>query len=369
MGNLLSEGMTLPNGSEVECLLGEGAFAEVYRIRHRFFGRQALKIFKERAIDAAAMESQISEAMLLSRIGHPNIIRVFDAGVLDTEDGVRGYFTMEYVPGGTLYKFWQSFGDSFVLVDDVVNILIQICRGLSVAHGESPPIIHRDIKPQNILIGYDAGGIRARVSDFGLARQVSPLTLMASVAGTLAFKPPEAFKNSKNDSTAGDIYALGVTAYLLLTDNFPYEVDSDLGWIDEKGFDKAAPLITSINDAVDKNLEKIIMKCIALNPKERWQNAQELLDELQSYQERGRVVKSGKKHSSKSMVSQKSLRRISNLDVEKAAGLVKKALEKSRLYGELTEAADLMEEALNYDPSLRDRYADKLRLWRSGISM
>jgi serine/threonine protein kinase len=121
---------------------------------------------------------------------------------------------MEYVPGGSLDRFWRSHGASVVPIETTVEIMRQVCRGLAVAHAGTPPIIHRDIKPQNILVGYEADGLRARVSDFGLAKKVNPLTLLATAAGTLAFKPPETFSNSKADSCAADVWALGVTTYL-----------------------------------------------------------------------------------------------------------------------------------------------------------
>ena len=104
---------------------------------------------------------------------------------------------MENVSGGSLEKFWQSHGRQFIPVETAIDLTKQVCRGIAQAHRENPPIIHRDIKPQNILVGYEADGLRARVSDFGLAKKVNPLTLLATAAGTLAFKPPEAFAERK----------------------------------------------------------------------------------------------------------------------------------------------------------------------------
>ena len=130
------------------------------------------------------LEQYLGEAIILSRIGHPNVIRVYDANVTETSRGLCGFFTMEYVAGGNLEHFWRSHGVQFVPIETTVEILRQACRGIAVAHSQEPPIIHRDIKPQNILVGYDAGGIRVRVSDFGLAKRVNPLTLMASAKGT-----------------------------------------------------------------------------------------------------------------------------------------------------------------------------------------
>src|SRR5438874_620115 len=166
---LLEEGQTVRDTYEVERFLGQGAFAEVYRVKHRFLGRQAMKVFKRAGITQRETEEMLGEAILLSRIGHPNIVRVFDANVFETPKGVFGFFTMENVPGGSLDKFWHSHGTHLVPIDTAVELMRQVCRGLAVAHSEKPPMIHRDIKPQNILVGYENDGLRARVSDFGLA--------------------------------------------------------------------------------------------------------------------------------------------------------------------------------------------------------
>ena len=130
----------------------------------------------------------------------------------------------------------------------------QVCRGLCVAHSANPPIIHRDIKPQNILVGYEADGLRARLSDFGLAKEVNPLTLLASAAGTLAFKPPEVFADSKSDSPAGDVYAVGVTLYLMLSDCFPYEIGPDFSLVSPSDFDTPARPLAELNLDVDAAL-------------------------------------------------------------------------------------------------------------------
>src|ERR1700722_11870722 len=108
---ILEPGAILRDTYEVERFLGEGAFAEVYRVKHRFLGRQSLKLFKRVGMSMADIQEMLGEAILLSRIGHPNIVRVFDANVIETKGETRGYFTMEYVAGGSLQKFWQSFGN------------------------------------------------------------------------------------------------------------------------------------------------------------------------------------------------------------------------------------------------------------------
>jgi eukaryotic-like serine/threonine-protein kinase len=130
---LLTTGQQAAGGYLVERYLGEGAFAEVYRVRHRYLGRQAMKVFK-RAAGRGAVEETLSEAVLLSRLGHPNIVRVFDAGTVTTTAGERAYFTMEYVAGGNLEKFWNAHRPRYLPVDDTVRILHQVSAGLALAH-------------------------------------------------------------------------------------------------------------------------------------------------------------------------------------------------------------------------------------------
>src|ERR1700680_333869 len=127
---LLEEGQTVRETYEVERFLGEGAFAEVYRVKHRFLGRQAMKVFKRVGMNIEEIHEMLGEAILLSRLAHPNIVRVFDANLLETTRGTCGYFTMENVSGGTLHKFWQSYGPQFVPVQMTVDLVKQVCRGI-----------------------------------------------------------------------------------------------------------------------------------------------------------------------------------------------------------------------------------------------
>lgn len=365
---LLKEGEQLRGTYEVERFLGEGAFAEVYRVKHRFLGRQALKIFKRTGMTIEEIDEMLGEATLLSRIGHPNIVRVFDANIVETERGMCGYFTMEHVPGGTLDKFWRSHGVHTVPVETSVDLLKQVCRGLLMAHSETPPIIHRDIKPQNILVGYEAEGLRARLSDFGLARRVNPLTLLVSAAGTLAFKPPETFLDPKADSRAADVYALGVTLYLLLTDQLPYEIDPELGWSDMRAFEKVILPPSEWNSEADAAMDMIVLKCLATEPAVRYQSARELLDGLESWRKPVKKRLSPVKGLSSEM-SKSVLGAHTPFDQEAARKRARESLRIAREEGKLLEAADLMEEAFNQSPALRERYGPQVRLWRSGISM
>lgn len=366
---LLQEGFQIAGTYQVERFLGEGAFAEVYRVRHRFLGRQAMKVFKRLNMTEAEVLEALAEAILLTHLRHPNIVSVHDANVFQSPKGICGYFTMEYVPGGSLDRFWRSHGACIVPIETTVEIMRQVCRGLSLAHASTPPIIHRDIKPQNILVGYEADGLRARISDFGLAKTVNPLTLLATAAGTLAFKPPETFARSKADSCAADVWAIGVTLYLLLTDQLPFDVDPDLGWSNQKAFEKNLPPPSSWNTDVDPSLEKIVLRCLRADPTERYPTARLLLDALDGWRKPAPSSASRRKETTASQLSKGALGQHSPVDQEEAHRLVRQALKSAREEGHLFEAADMMEEAFNKSPSLRDRYANQVRLWRCGISM
>jgi serine/threonine-protein kinase len=364
--SILYEGQTIRDTYEVERFLGEGAFAEVFRVRHRFLGRQAMKVFKSAGMTVADIEDMLGEAIMLSKIGHPNIVRVFDANTIETQNGLFGYFTMENVPGGSLDKFWQSHGTTFVPVETTVDLIKQVCRGLSVAHREQPPIVHRDIKPQNILVGYETDGLRARVSDFGLAKRVNPLTLLATAAGTISFKPPEAFTESKGDSCAADVWAIGTTLYLLLTDQLPYKFPTDLGWGSRELFNEQIRPASDLNADVNRTLDDIVSRSLKLHPADRFQNAMDMLEALEHW-------KPGIDHiASKTACADVSKAALggkhSSPNAQQAQNMAKDALELKK-QGRLADAADLMEEAFNKWPELRQKYAPQVRLWRCGISM
>lgn len=362
---LLEDGEVVRDTYEIERFLGEGAFAEVYRVKHKFLGRQAMKVFKSPSTSLEEIEEKLSEATILSRIGHPNIIRVFDAGIVETHIGQCGYFTMEYVAGGSLETFWQSHGAKFVPISDAIEIIRQACTGLAVAHAEQPPIIHRDIKPQNILVGYDTQGLRIRVSDFGLAKKVNPLTLLASARGTPAFKPPECLSNV--DSCAGDVWAIGSTLYLLLTDRLPFPMDSMMDFSSGKCWEHPFIPAGSFNDQVDSALDSIILRSLALKPDDRYQDAQEMLEDLVQW----KLPKPGRLDKRKASANEykSSLRSSAQRDEASGEEIVAKALQLSQDTSRLMEAADLLEEALNSFPELRQRYEYQLRLWRRGILM
>ena len=366
---ILKEGQKIRDTYEVERFLGEGAFAEVYRVQHAFLGRQAMKVFKAPGLTEKDVRGWLDEAVLLSKIGHPNIIRVFDANTLTTKRGTFGYFTMEYVAGGSLERFWQSHRNRFIPIDIAVEIFKQSCRGIAIAHAEDPPIVHRDIKPQNILVGYDKSGLLVRISDFGLARSVNPLTLLASTKGTLLFKSPEALDDLQCDSVAGDVWALGVSLYLILTDRFPYSPQKGEEFHDQKRFTRPLESASHFNYQIDRKLDQILFKALDRNPDRRYPTAMELLDDLERM---GMPVGKESVDTKKPNLiddSKSALGMHTPADEQKARRKAVRASEMAKQASRLQEAADLMEEAVNQWPALQDEYEYLIPLWRRGLMM
>jgi serine/threonine-protein kinase len=264
---LLEAGEHVTGGSYVvERLLGQGAYSEVYRVRHAVLGRLAMKVLR-RVGTLAQTHGLLGEAVLLSRIGHPNVVRVFDAGTVTTAAGERGWFTMEYVAGGNLDDFRTAHTSGPVPVADTVEVLTQICAGLATAHAEDPPIVHRDLTPWNVLVGQGRHGIRVRIGDFGLARRADPGTGLTSGEGTLAFMAPESLRYGIGSSTAADVYSVGVLAYLLLTDVLPHR---DLAHTVYGAERRQAPVAPSrFNRDVDAGLDRLVLSALDPDPGRR----------------------------------------------------------------------------------------------------
>jgi serine/threonine-protein kinase len=280
---LLSTDQQVTGGSYVvERLLGQGAYSEVYRVRHAVLGRLAMKVLR-RVGTLAETHRLLGEAVLLSRIGHPNVVRVFDAGTVTTPAGERGWFTMEYVAGGNLDDYRTAHTSGPVPVADAVEVLTQICAGLAMAHREDPPIVHRDLTPWNILVGQDQRGLRVRIGDFGLARRTDPGTGLTSGEGTLAFMAPEALRFGLGSSTAADVYSVGVLAYLLLTDVLPHR---DISFTVYGAARREPPVAPSrFNRDVDGELERIVLRALEPEPSRRIPDAMALLAELECWRD------------------------------------------------------------------------------------
>lgn len=198
--------------------LGSGRFADVYLVRHRYLGMQALKLLVD-AYDEEAGHEAFREAFVLSRITHPGIVRVFDANRVGLRECDNPYITMEYVESGTLADMIDAsaFGLRPIAA---LDIGLQIARALAHAHQLEDAIVHRDIKPSNILIESADSRLTARVADFGLAKAVDRFTDCVAAAGTLLYTAPESLRGF--ETPGSDVFSLGLVLHELLTGVLPF---------------------------------------------------------------------------------------------------------------------------------------------------
>ena len=272
---------------------------------------------------------------------------------------------MEFVAGGTLQDYWRSFGTAFVPSATAVEVIRQVCRGLTVAHGGTPPLVHRDIKPQNLLVGYEGDGLRVRIADFGLAKWVNPLTLFATALGTLPFKAPEVFENPKGDSCAGDVCAVGCTLYLLLTDRLPWR---GLGGKSDEPAARTLGLVSmrEFNPKVDPGLERITAKALAWERADRYPDVGPMLVELDAWKPQSAPAEKAKDLNSSVMKT--ALGPIASPNEARGEQLRKQAMLLALNPTKLNEAADLMEEAFIHLPNLRERFDYRIELWRRWLT-
>lgn len=195
----------------VEQLLGGGAYGDVYRVRHRFLGLQAMKVLRPDPMNQS-VEGLLAEARLLVDLLHPNIVRVYDANESATPAGTFAYITMEHLPVGTLSSLLAR--RVRLPLPSVLEIGSQLLSALDCAHRSSPPVIHRDITPGNVLVSRESP-IFVKLADFGNAGRVHPETRILRAAGTIRYLPPEAAFGFATE--LGDLYAVALLLYEALT--------------------------------------------------------------------------------------------------------------------------------------------------------
>jgi eukaryotic-like serine/threonine-protein kinase len=254
-------------------LLGSGGMAQVYLAHDEVLDRDvALKILRgPYAEDEEFVGRFRQEARSAAGLSHPNIVSVYDQG--RSEDGAY-YMAMEYVPRGTLKDRIQR--DGALAPDAAVGVALQIADALQAAHEKG--VIHRDIKPQNVLVTH-MGDVK--VTDFGIARAASAtkVTRTGHVLGTAGYMSPE---QAKGDTVGpqSDLYSLGVVLYEMLTGNLPYEADSALGQA-MKHIIEPPPSPREANPEVSEALDALTRKLLAKNPEDRCSSAAALADELE----------------------------------------------------------------------------------------
>jgi serine/threonine protein kinase len=264
-------GTVLSGRYRLEAKLGSGGMSTVYLARDQTLDRQvAVKVMhREMSEQADQLERFRQEARSVAKLSHPNVVSVIDAG----EDGGHPYIVFEYVEGETLKQ--RINRDGALDPQEAIAYAIEIARGLSMAHARN--MVHRDIKPQNILI--DAEG-RAKLTDFGISRQLEQdgMTATGRVLGTTDYVAPEQAMGRKVDPRT-DIYSLGVVLYEMLVGQVPFSADSQVG-VAMKHVNEELPDVQRRRPEVSAAVALVVERSTAKNPDERYQKVGEMIDDL-----------------------------------------------------------------------------------------
>ena len=266
---MLNAGDFLQNRYEIINCIGSGGMADVFRARdHKLNRFVAIKVLKaEFRSDKEFVSKFRVEAQAAAGLAHPNIVNVYDVG---DENGVY-FIVMELVEGITLKTYILSKGN--LSVREATGISLQVASGLEAAHNNG--IIHRDVKPQNIIISTDG---TAKVADFGIARAASSDTINSNVMGSVHYSAPEQSRGGFSDAKS-DIYSLGVTMYEMLTGRVPFDGDSTV----EVALKHLQEEIVSPREYVPdlpRAIEQIILKCTQKSPDRRYQSMSLLIRDL-----------------------------------------------------------------------------------------
>ena len=270
---MIMKGQKISDRYQIIKSIGEGGMANVYLAYDTILDRNvAVKVLRgDLATDEKFVRRFQREALSASSLSNPNIVEVYDVG----EDNGEYYIVMEYVEGKHLKKIKKKRGK--LTVPEVVDIVLQITSGLSVAHDSY--IIHRDIKPQNILI-LDNGLVK--ITDFGIAvaMNATQLTQTNSVMGSVHYLPPEQ-ASGKGATLQSDIYSIGILMYELLTGKLPFKGDNAVE-IALKHLKEPMPSIRDEYPEIPQSVENIILKATAKNPKNRYADAREMHEDLKT---------------------------------------------------------------------------------------
>jgi eukaryotic-like serine/threonine-protein kinase len=265
-------GTTLSDRYALESKLGSGGMSTVYLARDRTLERWvAVKVLHREISDQPdQIERFRREARTVAQLSHPNLVAVIDAG----EDGGHPYIVFEYVEGETLKQRIERLGR--LPLDEAAAYAIEIGRGLAAAHNAR--MVHRDVKPQNVLI--DAEG-RAKVTDFGIARELESdgLTATGRVLGTTDYVSPEQAMGHNVDARS-DIYSLGVVLYEMLTGRPPFEAETLVG-VAMKHVNEQMPDVQVRRPQVSSALAAVVDRATFKDPGRRYQEMAEMLDDLE----------------------------------------------------------------------------------------
>ena len=252
---MLTEGMYIADRYEIIGKIGAGGMSDVYKAKDLTLGRfVAIKVLKpEFSEDLNFVTKFRTEAQSAAGLEHPNIVNIYDVG---SEKGMH-YIVMEYVEGITLKTYIEKKGQ--LSFKEAVSIAIQVGRGIEAAHSKG--IIHRDIKPQNIIISTEG---KVKVTDFGIARAASSNTISSDVMGSVHYSSPEQARNGFVDGKS-DIYSLGIVMYEMVTGRVPFDGDTTVAVAIQHLQEEIVPP-SAYAPNLPISMEKIILKCTQKNP-------------------------------------------------------------------------------------------------------
>ena len=270
---MIAKGQLINDRYEIEKLIGEGGMANVYLARDTILDRKvAVKVLRgDLAGDEKFVRRFQREALSASSLSHPNIVEIYDVG----EDEGNFYIVMEFIEGKTLKQLIKKRG--VLSLPETMDIMLQLLDALASAHDSY--IIHRDIKPQNIMIK-ESGLVK--ITDFGIAMALNSaqLTQTNSVMGSVHYLPPEQ-ASGKGSTIRSDIYSLGILMFEMLTGKVPFRGDSAVE-IALKHMKEPLPSVREINPVVPQSVENIILKAAAKNPKNRYKDVREMADDIRT---------------------------------------------------------------------------------------
>ncbi|MCQ2529736.1 MAG: Stk1 family PASTA domain-containing Ser/Thr kinase [Lachnospiraceae bacterium] len=251
--------------------IGTGGMSEVYKAKcHKLNRFVAIKFLKqEYCEDKTFVQKFQIEAQSAAALLHPNVVSVYDVNEVD---GIY-YIVMEYVDGITLKQYIDRNGR--LPIKEATSIAIQIGQGIEAAHNAN--IIHRDIKPQNVLISREG---KIKVTDFGIARTTTANTISHDILGSVHYISPEQARGSQVD-VRSDIYSFGIVYYEMVTGMLPFDGESTVS-IALKHIQETVPLVSDITDNVPNSVVRIIEKCTQKKPERRYQKMASLLSDLKT---------------------------------------------------------------------------------------
>ena len=266
---MVKNGIILGKRYEVISKIGAGGMADVYKGKDHMLNRYvAIKILKkEFKEDENFVRKFRSEAQAAAGLIHPNVVNVYDVG----EDRGLYYMVMELVEGITLKEYIDKKGR--LSHKETISIAIQMCTGIGVAHAAN--IIHRDIKPQNIIISKDG---KVKVTDFGIAKATTSNTISSNAMGSVHYTSPEQARGGFSDQKS-DIYSIGITLYEMVTGQVPFDGDSTVSVAIKHLQEEITPPSEIVPD-IPYSLEQIILKCTQKNGERRYRNTGELIQDL-----------------------------------------------------------------------------------------